>query len=216
MEEKIFDSKIIDKIHYWIYDILFQYYDKMISCKKFETEFKGFHKPEHLSKCYYVIVKNIPTPDLIDFESFESVFSDLKLSDLQNIGLNELINTNAAAITFRNVYLIKEEFVDDLSVHFHELVHIFQWQYFGSKEFLFHYLSEVKKYGYKNAPMEKMAYELENHFKNKRSVLNVSNFVRKKLNLLYPNFVRPNITEPNYYKCSNLVKYWRFILDGWE
>ncbi|MDA9558122.1 hypothetical protein N9R79_11625 [Vibrio sp.] len=43
-------------------------------------------------------------------------------------------------------------------------VHVAQWKTLGVQPFLHRYLSEMMKYGYREAPLEKMAYGFDQYF----------------------------------------------------
>lgn len=62
-----------------------------------------------------------------------------------------------------------------------ELVHVLQWQYLGSQNFIQRYLSEMQEYGYNDAPLEKMAYGLQGHYSSNGVPIDVPSFVRQNL-----------------------------------
>lgn len=90
----------------------------------------------------------------------------LPIPPLSQLGLSELADferDGAAgyhAITLLNMYFIRPEFFEDKQVHFHELVHIVQWQYLGVDNFLLGYGMGLIQYGYWQSPLEVMARSL--------------------------------------------------------
>ncbi|SRR6266446_7934354 len=70
-----------------------------------------------------------------------------------------------AGITFRSMYFVDEAQASD-GVHFHELVHVIQWQTLGVRQFLSTYALGILQYGYAESPFEAMAYELQRRFES--------------------------------------------------
>ena len=70
-----------------------------------------------------------------------------------------------AGITFRNLYFVSQSYSVE-SVHFHELVHVVQWNTLGADEFLLTYGLGVAQHGYMESPLEAIAYELQSRFEN--------------------------------------------------
>jgi hypothetical protein len=52
----------------------------------------------------------------------------------------------------------------DESLHFHELVHIVQWQLLGPEQFILSYALALAEFGYSRNPFEEIAYELQDRF----------------------------------------------------
>lgn len=76
-----------------------------------------------------------------------------------------LLFGKAAGITLEDTVYVKEEYRHRWHLHFHELVHIQQWQRLGPIEFLSQYVAEALTRGYRNNKFEVEAYELEERFK---------------------------------------------------
>lgn len=157
---------MIDKIEQWIDQTLKNYSNKIVSCECFSSYFVGFYSSEFLSRCYYVVVEDIPKPDF---------------PELRHAGLGNFIDMEIDGITYKNTYFIKKGKENNLTLHFHELVHVLQWQYLGAKVFISRYVSEIQQYGYRDAPLEKMAYTLDNHFKKRGRVFNIPNYVKQRI-----------------------------------
>ncbi len=68
-----------------------------------------------------------------------------------------------------------------LDLHFHELVHVLQWQYLGAKAFISRYINEVQTLGYEAAPLEKMAYSLGDYFARKEKPFDIPSYVQEKI-----------------------------------
>jgi hypothetical protein len=50
------------------------------------------------------------------------------------------------------------------SLHFHELVHVVQWNQLGVDNFLLAYGIGLLQFGYRESPLEQMAYSLQAQF----------------------------------------------------
>lgn len=113
-----------------------------------------------------VLVDEIPVPPLFDF------------------GLQELKDFEAgdyAGITYLDTYFIKRESEKDESLHFHELVHVVQWQMLGLQKFLLLYGAGIIQDGYRESPLEKMAYNYQRRFQDSLEIFDVENAVKKGL-----------------------------------
>ena len=81
-------------------------------------------------------------------------------------------------------YFLKEDVVLRESLHFHELIHVIQWQHLGGNPFLLHYADGLLRFGYADSPMERMAYTLQNQFEEGCEPFNIEDLVRSKLDEL--------------------------------
>jgi len=157
---------MIDKINIWIEETLKSYSNHAVSCEQFSSQFKGFYSTEFLSSSYFVVVDQLPKPDF---------------PELRQAGFGDFIDMDAVAITYKNTYFVKKGFEADLELHFHELVHVVQWQNLGAPLFIARYMKEISCVGYRNAPLEKMAYDLQATFSLKKSKLDVLSYVQSHI-----------------------------------
>lgn len=157
---------MLDKINDWIDQTLKNHSNQMVSCERFYSQFNGFYSAEFLSNSSYVAVDQLPKPDF---------------PELRQAGLGGFIDMDLEGITYKNTYFIKKGDEGDIALHFHELVHVLQWQNLGALPFIQRYMEEIRHFGYQNAPLEKMAYDLQNHFSMRREPLNVPEYVQNKI-----------------------------------
>ncbi|MGB8014923.1 MAG: hypothetical protein WCF80_03410 [Pseudolabrys sp.] len=68
-------------------------------------------------------------------------------------------------------------------MHFHELVHVIQWRMLGPDRFLFLYANGLECFGYRQSPLEAMAYDAEAAFASSTDIFNVEKMVAGKLEL---------------------------------
>ena len=157
---------MINKIESWIDETIDSHLKNRVSCECFAKVFSGFYPVEFLSESYYVVVEHIPKPDF---------------PELRQAGLGEFIDRPLAGITYRDTYFIKRGCESDLELHFHELVHVAQWKVLGSSNFIIRYISEMQQQGYEDAPLEKMAYGLQNSFSKKSYPFSVPDYVKDNI-----------------------------------
>ena len=69
-----------------------------------------------------------------------------------------------SGITYLDTYFLERSAAADESLHFHELVHVVQWQVLGPKDFLLLYAAGLAERGYLECPLEAMAYEHQRRF----------------------------------------------------
>ena len=68
------------------------------------------------------------------------------------------------AITYLNTFFIKRNDLRNEAIYFHELIHVVQWRILGPEQFLRSYADGLERFGYRNSPLEVMAYEAEAAF----------------------------------------------------
>lgn len=83
-----------------------------------------------------------------------------------------------AGITFGHMYFLR---ADDPAgtVHFHELVHVVQWQALGVPAFLSTYAVGLAQHSYEASPLESIAFWLEGQFTLGITPLDVSDFAAR-------------------------------------
>ena len=84
----------------------------------------------------------------------------LPIPPLSSLGMNELADfehADSRAITLDQMYFIKPSCTNDELIHFHELIHVLQWQILGKEKFLFIYGLGLLQFGYNENPLEIMA-----------------------------------------------------------
>jgi hypothetical protein len=67
-------------------------------------------------------------------------------------------------ITYLNTFFIKRNDLRNEAIYFHELIHVVQWRILGPEQFLRSYADGLERFGYRNSPLEVMAYEAEAAF----------------------------------------------------
>jgi hypothetical protein len=86
---------------------------------------------------------------------------------LSALGLREFAdfeNQTITGITYLDTYFLWRADAKDESLHFHELVHVVQWQVLGPKDFLLLYAAGLAESGYHDCALEAMAYDHQRRF----------------------------------------------------
>jgi len=63
----------------------------------------------------------------------------------------------------------------------HQLIHIVQWSLLGPERFLATYADGLEKYGYRDSPLEVMAYNAEATFVQSPNIFNAEELVANEL-----------------------------------
>lgn len=89
---------------------------------------------------------------------------------LSRMGLPELGAFEAmpiSGITYRDTFFVRDGQQSE-SLYFHEIVHVIQWDRLGVDRFLMAYGVGLMQSGYRNSPLEEMAYHLQADFDRDR------------------------------------------------
>lgn len=157
---------MIHSIEAWIDETNAMFADKRQSCSQFSQPFAGFYSKEFLANAYFVVVESLPKPDL---------------PELREAGLGDFLDMDVQGITYKNTYYIVPSVALDLRLHFHELVHVSQWNALGAIGFLQRYISEVQTLGYAEAPLEKIAYTFDYHFAQGGQKIDVPSYIENNI-----------------------------------
>lgn len=157
---------MLKQIEEWIRQVNQSHAPQRQSCSRFEEPFSGFYSPGFLNSAYFVVVDQIPKPDL---------------PGLRAAGLGDFIDMDVAGITYDDTYYVQRSVANELRLHFHELVHVVQWRQLQPLGFITRYLDEIQAHGYNDAPLEKMAYRLDGHYQANGKSLDVEDYVRTNL-----------------------------------
>jgi hypothetical protein len=83
-------------------------------------------------------------------------------------------------VTYLNTFFIRRNELRNESTHFHELIHVIQWRILGPENFLRLYADGLERFGYRDSPLEKMAYDAEAAF-TANATFNAEEMVARKL-----------------------------------
>ena len=105
-----------------------------------------YFTPDLLATSKVVYVASVPIPPL-------SAMGLKQFSDFENM--------NADGVTYLDTFFSRHEARGNESLHFHELVHVLQWQVFGPRFFVAAYADGLERLVYRQSPLEIMAYTLK-------------------------------------------------------
>jgi hypothetical protein len=127
-----------------------------------------YFSPELLAYAKVVYVDVVPAPPL----------SQLGLKQFADFE-----STNMSGITLLDTFFARQEAEGIESLHFHELVHIIQWKLLGPRRFVAEYADGLERFGYRNSPLEVMAYDAQEVFEKTPQPFDVENLVRHCLRI---------------------------------
>jgi hypothetical protein len=105
------------------------------------------------------------------------------LSSMGLVRFAEFERGNFDGITYTDTIFLKPTQSNHEIIHFHELVHVIQWRLLGPDRFLLSYANGLECFGYRQSPLEAMAYDAETAFAGSTTTFNVEKMVAEKLGL---------------------------------
>ena len=129
-------------------------------------EIPKYFSQETLSSAKVIIADKVPMPPL----------SQMGLSQLGGFE-----NGNYAGVTYLDTYFLVPQVARSESTHFHELCHVVQWKCLGLDKFLMAYAIGLLQHGYRNSPLEVMAYEYQMMFEKKIAPFDIEKQIVDKL-----------------------------------
>lgn len=157
-------------IEQWIVDILMQHASQAKSLSSFGfLEIPKYFSQETIASIKVVIVPKVPMPPLTQMGL--SQFGDFEKGSY-------------AGVTYLDTYFLISQVVNNEATHFHELCHVIQWKYLGIDKFLIAYALGLMQHGYRNSPLEAMAYEYQQLFERRLNPFNIEAEIKNKLRKL--------------------------------
>ncbi|MBF0523148.1 MAG: hypothetical protein HQL24_08850 [Candidatus Omnitrophica bacterium] len=104
------------------------------------------------------------------------IIDKVKMIPLSQLGIpwfGDFESMDAIGVTYMNTYFVNKNYVNQESIHFHELVHIVQWYHLGIDAFVLLYGLGLKKHGYQRSPLEFQAYSLQERFETSENNFDV-------------------------------------------
>ncbi len=140
------------------------------------TRLGSYYSAELLASAKVIAVAELPMPPL---------------ASMGLTGFSDFEQLNAAGITYLSSYFVRHGHEGDEPLHFHELVHVVQWQHLGAERFLMAYaLGHLLSGGYRTNPLEVMAYDLQAKFEQHAQTFDVASTVRSQLDQVVPALFR--------------------------
>lgn len=107
----------------------------------------------------------------------------------------ELAGGAAAGITLDAAIFVQRGLEHDESLIFHEMVHAAQWRTLGPNRFLAMYGLMLVESGYRENPLERMAYELQSQFDSHDVMNEVTAVIARKTQELFASFRRRSLVH---------------------
>lgn len=104
-------------------------------------------------------------------------FPPLSSMDLPEFAQME--NMPMTGVTYKDTFFVNEIHQTE-SLYFHEIVHIVQWDRLGIDDFLLVYGAGLVQFGYRDSPLEKMAYSLQYSFDHSALPVDIVEQIQKK------------------------------------
>jgi hypothetical protein len=82
---------------------------------------------------------------------------------------------------YLDTFFVRANQASDESLHFHELVHVIQWRILGLEGFLAAYANGLERFGYRDSPLEAMAYDFQARFDARETAFEVAAEVEARL-----------------------------------
>jgi len=113
------------------------------------------------------------------------------LASMGLAGFDEFENMEADGITYLSSYFVRRDHERVESLHFHELVHVVQWQKLGPELFIMAYaLGHLLSGGYLTNPLEKQAYGLQARFDRNDPPFDVASLVKLEVDRIAQELLR--------------------------
>lgn len=125
-----------------------------------------YFSAELLTSTKFVIVDKIPIPPL------------------SKMGLSQFApfeSGNFVGITYLDTFFLEKGRATDERLYFHELIHVVQWRLLGPERFLATYADGLEKYGYRDSPLELMAYNADATFFQSSNIFDAETLVANEL-----------------------------------
>jgi hypothetical protein len=109
----------------------------------------------------------------------------LPIPPLSSMGLDRFVDFerrgNFDGIAYLDTFFLKHAQSRNEAMHFHELIHVVQWRILGPENFLRLYADGLERFGYRQSPLEAMAYDAELAFTTSKDAFDAEKMVAEKL-----------------------------------
>jgi hypothetical protein len=114
------------------------------------------------------------------------IVDPLPVPPLASMGLTrfaDFLPVTPMALLTSTPFFLKPAQSENENVYFHELIHVIQWRLLGPDRFLLAYADGLECFGYRQSPLEAMAYDAESEFASSTLIFNAEKLVVEKLGL---------------------------------
>ena len=146
---------LLSDIRKWIGQTLAAHKDQMqpVAAAQFE-KLNQYYPKAVLQRVQRVIVDRCPIPPL-------AITGILQLAEIEKWDIK--------GIPWENTIFIRRDLADWDAVHFHELLHIIQWENLGTEGYLTAWAVGTVTRGYRDNPLEEMAFRHQMRFETDKT-----------------------------------------------
>lgn len=108
----------------------------------------------------------------------------LPIPPLSQWGLTQYADfeqSNSNRITYLDTFFLKHAQSRNEAIYFHELIHVIQWKILGPERFLRSYADGLERFGYRDSPLEIIAYDAEAAFATSKDAFDAEKVVAERL-----------------------------------
>jgi len=166
VDEKQF-KKLVSNVQNWIVSILVEHQASMepVASAQFER-LSGYYPRGVLERVQRVLVDRCPVPPL-------AVTGIPQLAEIEHWDIK--------GVPWEDTIFIRRDLADWDVVHFHELLHIAQWEYLGAEGYLTAWAIGTISRGYRDNPLEEMAFRHQARFETEKRSYDVIKEVAAEL-----------------------------------
>ncbi len=173
MRQKQLQALVLD-VQKWIVNILAEHETQMEPIASVPFDRLGEYYPSSLlQRIRRVLVDQCPVPPL----AYTGIAE-----------LKQIENWDIKGIPWKDTIFIRRDLANWEAIHFHELLHIIQWEYLGTERYLTAWAIGTTKLGYRANPLEKMAFRHQSRFETEKKPYNVVREVTAEISIL-PNSI---------------------------
>lgn len=125
----------------------------------------------------------------------------VQVPPLSKMGIPHFIDFEEAqfrGITYKDTFFVGREAHDCEATHFHEVVHIIQWDELKPAIFLMVYALGLLTQGYQDSPLERMAYQFQSTFESGIAIHDLERKIRSNTRLVAKAFVEEKGTAVKF------------------
>jgi hypothetical protein len=158
MEQENF-KRLLSDVKQWIVETLAEHdaQKQPVAAANF-VKLERFYPADFLQRIQRVIVDRCPVPPLANTGTPQ---------------LSEIENWDLKGIPWENTIFIRRDLANWDAVHFHELLHIVQWQYLGTDRYLTAWAIGTITRGYRDNPLEEIAFRHQLRFEKTETPFDV-------------------------------------------
>ena len=169
MEKEQFQY-LVSEVRSWIADTLADYKTQMEPIAKVRFKrLKEYYPRTLLERIQRVIVDRCPVPPL-------------EWTGISQLG--EIEAWDIKGIPWANTIFIRRDLANWEAIHFHELVHIIQWEHLGAERYLTAWAIGTITLGYRENPLEEMAFRHQARFEEDGKPFDIVSEVSKEISNL--------------------------------